>query len=179
MLKDVEILALARKHADSVSKDRSVNQEFLDGFVTNGTTEELCVSIENNPNVRTGHSFMGGVTLSDMPFSGNSECKIDVIKNSFGDTIIALELISANVAPYRWYGMYWHDFDGWKPFLTEDYLKKNFSSLMTEKVIINEKGEAEIIEVSPTLSVNFQTMNLEADNDAFYMDDDGYLNVKG
>lgn len=175
----VETLILARKYADKISKDRSVNQEFLDGFVVDGTTEELCRSIEENENVRTGHSFMGGVTLTDMPFNGNAECKIDVIKNSFGDTIIALELISANLSPYRWYGMYWHDFEGWKPFITEDYLNQHFSSLLTEKVIINDRGEAEIIEVSPTLTVNFDTMKLEADNDAFYMDENGYLNVKG
>ena len=71
----IETLALARKYANTISKDRSVNQEFLDGFVINGTTEELCKSIEENEHVRTGHSFMGGVTLTDMPFKGNAECK--------------------------------------------------------------------------------------------------------
>ena len=29
----IETLALARKYANTISKDRSVNQEFLDGFV--------------------------------------------------------------------------------------------------------------------------------------------------
>lgn len=175
----IETLALARKYANTISKDRSVNQEFLDGFVVNGTTEELCKSIEQNEHVRTGHSFMGGVALTDMPFQGNAECKIDVIKNTYGNTIIALELISANIAPYRWYGLYWHDFEGWAPLITEDYLRENFSSLITEEVVMNDKGEVEIVEVSPTLSVNFDTMKLEADNDAFYMDSNGYLNVKG
>lgn len=133
MLKDVEILALARKHADNVSKDRSVNQEFLDGFVTNGTTEDLCCSICKNGKVRPGHSFMGAVRLTDMPFSGNAECKIDVIESSVGGFILALELISATEEPYRWHGTYWNDFDGWKGIITETDLepKENIANRIT------------------------------------------------
>lgn len=114
----IETLALARKYANTISKDRSVNQEFLDGFVVDGTTKELCKSITGNKSVRPGHSFMGAVTLTDMPFKGNAECKIDVIESSIGGYILALELISATEAPYRWHGTYWNEFDGWKGVIT-------------------------------------------------------------
>ena len=64
----IETLAAARKYAKKAAKEEGVNQSFLDDFVTNKTTAEFCKSITDCPAVKQGNSFMGAVTLTDMPF---------------------------------------------------------------------------------------------------------------
>ncbi len=65
----VETLAVAKRYAKKVAKEEGVNQSFLDDFVTDKTTAEFCKSITECSSVKQGNSFMGAVTLTDMPLS--------------------------------------------------------------------------------------------------------------
>lgn len=128
----IETLALARKHAKQVAKEEGVNQDFLSDFVTDKTTAEFCASITSCSAVKQGNSFMGAVTLTDMPFSGNAECRVDVIHSQLGGFILALELISATEAPYRWYGVYWKTFGGWQALITDAHLQEEYTVEVSE-----------------------------------------------
>lgn len=75
---------------------------------------------------------MGAVTLTDMPFSGNAECCIDVIHSQLSGFILALELISATESPYHWYGVYWRSFGGWQALITDAHLQSEYSIEVTE-----------------------------------------------
>lgn len=128
----IETLAAARKYAKKAAKNEGVNQSFPDDFVTDTTTAEFCKSITTCSAVKQGNSFMGAVTLTDMPFAGNAECRIDVIHSQLGGFILALELISATEAPYRWYGVYWKSFGGWQALITDAHLQSEYAVEIAE-----------------------------------------------
>lgn len=128
----IETLAAARKYAKKAAKEEGVNQSFLDDFVTNKTTADFCKSITDCPTVKQGNSFMGAVTLTDMPFTGNAECRVDVIHSQLGGFILALELISATEVPYRWYGVYWKTFGGWQALITDAHLQEEYTVEVSE-----------------------------------------------
>ncbi len=115
-----------------VAKEEGVNQSFLDDFVTDKTTAEFCKSITECSSVKQGNSFMGAVTLTDMPFVGNAECRVDVIHSQLGGFILALELISATEIPYRWYGVYWKAFGGWQALITDAHLQEEYTIEISE-----------------------------------------------
>ena len=129
---DIETLAAARKYANKAAKEEGVNQDFPSDFVTNKTTAEFCASITSCAAVKQGNSFMGAVTLTDMPFNGNAECRVDVIHSQLGGFILALELISATEAPYRWYGVYWKTFGGWQALITDAHLQEEYAVDVSE-----------------------------------------------
>ncbi len=152
---DIETLAAARKYAKKAAKEEGVNQNFYDDFVTNETTTEFCKSIAEHPNVKQGNSFLGAVTLTDMPFTGNAECRIDVIHSQLGGFILALELISATESPYRWYGIYWNKFSGWQALITDAHLQSEYSIDISEetggdyaKVYIVKQGDEVISRIN-------------------------------
>lgn len=53
-------------------------------------------------------SYLGQVTLSDKPFSGNAEVFVEVLPGAVSTKVIHLILSSGNVYPYRWEYTYWN-----------------------------------------------------------------------
>lgn len=130
----IETLAAARKYARQKAKEEGVNQIFLSDFKNVGvSTLDFCKSVAENENVKAGNSFQGGISLTDMPFNGNAECRIDVIESTLGGHVLSLELISANIKPYRWYGTYWNNnFSGWQALITDAHLQEEYTVEVSE-----------------------------------------------
>lgn len=72
-------------------------------IITNGTTAQLFSSIDEL-NLGAGTILLGGCSLTDGPFIGNEEVKVEVYPNHVFHGV----LTSTNVAPYEWTIQYWH-----------------------------------------------------------------------
>ena len=83
-------------------------QPFPSGLDTSHTTQAFITSIRAL-NLPAGSTYLGGVTLTDMPFNGNAEVEIYVYPNN----VVYCVLRSANVAPYEW-ECNSHTFRGWE-----------------------------------------------------------------
>lgn len=78
---------------------------FPDSFVTNSTTAAFCESIDNYAGTKVGMTFLGPVTLTDMPFYGNAEVIVRIMTEAPG-AVIVLEMFSTNIDTNHWYAMY-------------------------------------------------------------------------
>ena len=100
-------------------------QPFPSGLDTSHTTPNFITSIRAL-NLPAGSTYLGGVTLTDMPFQGNAEVEIYVYPNN----VIYLILRSANVSPYMW-ECNSHTYRGWeavgKAYADTNFLKKDNS----------------------------------------------------
>lgn len=83
-------------------------QPFPAGLDTSHTTSAFMTSIRAL-NLPAGSTYLGGVTLTDMPFNGNAEVEIYVYPNN----VIYLTLRSANISPYMW-ECNSHTYRGWE-----------------------------------------------------------------
>jgi len=83
-------------------------QPFPAGITTNSTTQVFMSSIRAL-NLPAGSTYLGGVTLTDMPFVGNAEVEVYIYPNN----VVYCELRSANVSPYRWWCNS-HTYRGWE-----------------------------------------------------------------
>lgn len=83
-------------------------QPFPTGLDTSHTTSAFMSSVRAL-NLPAGSTYLGGVTLTDMPFVGNAEVEIYVYPNN----VIYLTLRSANVSPYLW-ECNSHTYRGWE-----------------------------------------------------------------
>lgn len=83
-------------------------QPFPAGLDTSHTTQEFITSVRAL-HLPAGSTYLGGVTLTDMPFNGNAEVEIYVYPNN----VIYLTLRSANISPYLW-ECNSHTFRGWE-----------------------------------------------------------------
>ena len=98
-------------------------QPFPAGLDTSHTTLDFITSIRAL-NLPAGSTYLGGVTLTDMPFNGNAEVEIYVYPNN----VIYLTLRSANISPYMW-ECNSHTYRGWeavgKAYADSNFLKKD------------------------------------------------------
>jgi len=81
-----------------------VNHEFPDSWNTSGTMNQLIDSIQNDNDAIEGQSYIGTVSISDLP-SGliQAELKVDITKGSTaGNKIIVFTIESEDVSPYHW-----------------------------------------------------------------------------
>lgn len=83
-------------------------QPFPVGTTTNSTTPIFISSIKAL-NLPAGSTYLGGVTLNDMPFVGNAEVEVYIYPNN----VVYCELRSANISPYRWWCNS-HTYRGWE-----------------------------------------------------------------
>ena len=83
-------------------------QPFPSGIVTDSTTPTMISSIQSL-NLPSGSTYLGEVTLTDMPFQGNAEVEVYV----YPDNVIYLVLRSVNVSPYIWQCNS-HTYRGWE-----------------------------------------------------------------
>lgn len=85
---------------------------------TTGTTKAFCDAIAADTTAVVGKSYLGEVTLSDLP-SGivNSEIEVKIMDGTTAQNkAIVLELTSGNVSPYQWQYTYWNggaNVSGW------------------------------------------------------------------
>jgi len=90
---------------------------------TSGTTKLFCDTVNADSTATVGKTFLGEVTLNDMPFQGNAELYVEIMKGTgTSNKVIHLILTSGNVAPYRWEYTYWSNgtyVSGWVGFQTE------------------------------------------------------------
>lgn len=98
-------------------------QPFPAGLDTSHTTLDFITSVRAL-NLPAGSTYLGGVTLTDMPFVGNAEVEIYVYPNN----VIYLTLRSANISPYMW-ECNSHTYRGWeavgKAYADSNFLKKD------------------------------------------------------
>lgn len=76
---------------------------FPASFVTNSTTVAFCDSIAETESAVCGMTYLGGVSLSDMPFAGNAEVIVRIMTET---KVIVLEMFSTDTACNHWYAMY-------------------------------------------------------------------------
>jgi len=105
-------------------------QPFPSGIITSGTTQQMITSIQAL-NLPEGSMYLGGVTLSDMPFVGNAEVEVYVYPNN----VIYLTLKSSNVSPYIW-TCNSHTYRGWEP-LSNKVFSGKLSEHTTEQTAVN------------------------------------------
>lgn len=123
--------------------------EFPSSWTTNATMADLFTDIENDPNAIVGMTYLGEVTCSDLPFSGNAEIIINIMNDTGinygnnGSKIILATLTSSNVAPYYWQYTYGNGHDsGWQTFISNDNSFPEFSDQSTYSVndVVTHEG---------------------------------------
>lgn len=115
-------IALSNKQEIDILKTQVVtNHPFNPNWVTNGTIAQFCASVDADADATAGMSYLGELTCSDLPFSGNADAVVEIIDGSgTSGKVIHVRLTSGNVAPYRWEYTYWNsgaNVSGWIPNL--------------------------------------------------------------
>ena len=107
-------------------------QPFPVGWTTNSTTKALLDCVRDDASAVVGMAYLGEVTCSDLPFSGNAEITIEIMKGTTSSSkVIVATLTSGNVAPYYWQYTYWNSgssISSWKTFISADNNIPEFSS---------------------------------------------------
>ena len=80
---------------------------FKPEWPTNTTLLALMQAVDADPDAKVGMAFLGEVTCSGMPFSGNGELTINVMNQSGSHKVLWIQMSSSNVAPYHWEATYW------------------------------------------------------------------------
>lgn len=94
---------------------------FPNSWTTNATMVDLFTDIENDATAVVGKAYLGEVTCSDLPFSGNAELVVEIMNGSGTNKIILASLTSSNVAPYYWQYTYGGGHNsGWQTFISAD-----------------------------------------------------------
>ena len=89
------------------------------GWTTNSTTKAFCDDIAADTTAVVGKTYLGEVTLSDLPASmANGEIVVEIMDGTTAQNkVIVLSLKSGNVSPYAWQYVYWNggaNTSGWK-----------------------------------------------------------------
>lgn len=104
----------------------ATNYEFPSSWssYTSGTTKAFCDVVNADATAVEGMSYLGEVTFSDLPFSGNAEIVVQIMNGTgTSNKVIHLILTSGNVAPYRWEYTYWNNgsnVSGWRTWLSTE-----------------------------------------------------------
>ena len=85
----------------------STNHDFPASWPTTGTTAAFCSAVNSDTSAVAGMSYLGQVTWSDKPFSGNAEVFVEILPGAVSTKVIHLILSSGNIYPYRWEYTYW------------------------------------------------------------------------
>ena len=117
--------------------------EFPNNWTTNATMVDLFTDIENDNDAIVGMTYLGEVTCSDLPFSGNAEIVINIMNGTGSNKIILATLTSSNVAPYYWQYTYGGGHNsGWQTFISNDNSFPEFSDQSTYSVndVVTHEG---------------------------------------
>lgn len=112
------------------------NASFNPDWNISGTTLQFVESIKADTSATPGHTYLGGVQLTDLPAKlSNAECIVQIISSTLGGKVIHLDLYSANTSPYHWTCIYWNDLTAWQPdVLEEDLPVANNGEATTENL---------------------------------------------
>lgn len=116
---------------------------------TTGTTKAFCDAIAADDTAVEGMTYLGEVTLTDMPNGiANSEIQVEIMSGSSAyNKIILLTLTSGNVAPYRWQYTYWNagtNVSGWINIGQQVNVDWNSSSGVTQ--ILNKPAIPTVVD---------------------------------
>ena len=81
---------------------------FKPEWPTNTTLLALLQAVNADADAKVGMAFLGEVTCSGMPFSGNGELTLSIMNKSGSNKVIWLQMSSSNVSPYYWEATYWN-----------------------------------------------------------------------
>lgn len=118
------------------------NQAFPESFNISGTTLEFAQSINLEDTAINGMTYLGGVSLSDLPESlVNAECLVQVIASAGdGSKVIHFDLYSADTQPYHWSCMYYNrSVTDWVSYVTSEDQASIIESLEQEINLLKEK----------------------------------------
>ena len=116
---------------------------------TTGTTKAFCDAIAADDTAVEGMTYLGEVTLTDMPNGiANSEIQVEIMSGSSAyNKVILLTLTSGNVAPYRWQYTYWNagsNVSGWINIGQQVNVDWNSSSGVTQ--ILNKPAIPTVVD---------------------------------
>ena len=93
-------------------------QPFPAGWTVNGTVDEFCVDVNADTSAIGGMAYLGDVIFSDLPFNGNADAVVEIIRGtSVGGKVIHIIITSGDRTPYRWEYTWWNNglsTSGWK-----------------------------------------------------------------
>ena len=93
-------------------------QPFPAGWTVNGTVDEFCADVNADTSAIGGMAYLGDVIFSDLPFNGNADAVVEIIRGtSVGGKVIHIVITSGDRAPYRWEYTWWNNglsTSGWK-----------------------------------------------------------------
>lgn len=118
------------------------NQAFPESFNINGTTLEFAQSINLEDTAINGMTYLGGVSLSDLPEPlVNAKCLVQVISSvGDGSKVIHFDLYSADTQPYHWSCMYYNSsVSNWVSYVTAEDQASIIESLEQEINLLKEK----------------------------------------
>ena len=104
-----------------IKNNITTHKTFPTTWTTNLTMSDLFTDIENDTDAKVGMTYLGEVTCSDLPFSGNAEIVVNIMTGTGTNKILFTTLTSSNVAPYYWQYTYGNGHNsGWQTFLSAD-----------------------------------------------------------
>lgn len=143
---------------------------------TSGTTLAFCNQVNSDTSATIGKAYLGSVTLTDKPFSGNGELVVEILQGpSAGTKAIHLTLTSGDVAPYRWEYTYWNNgssTSGWIAFMVDRPIDntptQNSTNLVTSGGVYTALGTKQdtITGAASTVTTNNLTANKVLVSDA-------------
>lgn len=103
------------------SGNLSVNtyQSFNSSWITNTTFTDFMSSVNSDTSATTGMAYLGELTCSGLPLSGNVEAVIEIQNGPNNYKTIHTVITSGTDAPYRWEYTYWNNgssVSGWIGF---------------------------------------------------------------
>ena len=114
------------------------NASFNPDWNISGTTLEFVQSIRADTSATVGHTYLGGVSFTDLPADmNNAECIVQIISSTLSqdEKVIHLDLYSSTTSPYHWTCIYWKELTAWQPdVLEEDLPVANNGETATEKL---------------------------------------------
>ena len=110
------------------------NASFNPSWNVSGTTLQFVEDIKADTSATVGHTYLGGVQLTDLPANlSNAECIVQIISSTLGEDekVIHLDLYSSNTSPYHWSCIYWKELTTWQPDVLEEDLDTKVDKLST------------------------------------------------
>ena len=103
---DIETYAILSKKIDELEPGGgggSTYKQFPDFWPTNQTTADLCTYIYGDSTATPGMAYLGEITCSDKPFSGNAEVVVEIQEGPSSGVGKAIHMIlsSGTNYPYR------------------------------------------------------------------------------
>lgn len=133
------------------------NLDFNSSWVIDKTTLDFATSINEDTSATAGHTYLGGVSFTDLPAGmNNAECQVEIISSTISSNkVIHFNLYSATTKPYHWSCVYW-----------DSKLTDWQGDVLKEDLPVANNGEATIdtLNTLEVNGVNYKLSGSEIDN---------------